>query len=387
MLEDLASTLVIGLRFRQALLRLPQVAAAVVAVAQVATVAALGRELLDKGRLHHQGFPIGALRVLGPVRRLEQDAQVVPGRGQALPVIGITRFRRQQRREVAASRVVSFLGRRMPAEHLLDLAGADTGAADLPAQRRVVAVVLEEAILELQDLLEDVAAHQLQVRLAGQALVADLRQLIDRFPGRAVVGLRPRPLPLGDLLVFPRNVRLHAGFRRLVLGTRPLDLGELLQRPGLHGPGLLQPGEQGAADGHAEQQQHAHPKQRRAGRVSPRPLPGALAGGRRPGQDRLAVQEAAQVVGQGSRGCVAVGRLLLQALQADRLQVARHLGLEPPRRHRLIRAHLFQSVEQRRPLEGRPAGQQLVEDRAQGVDVGGAGRCWLVSPAACSGAM
>ena len=44
------------------------------------------------------------------------------------------------------------------------------------------------------------------------------------------------------------------------------------------------------------------------------------------GQDRLAVEEAPQVVGQRAADGVALGRVLLQALQADRLQVARHVA-------------------------------------------------------------
>ena len=52
----------------------------------------------------------------------------------------------------------------------------------------------------------------------------------------------------------------------------------------------------------------------------------------RPGRDRLAAEEAAQVVGQRGGAGVAGVRLLVQALQADRLQVARHLGVQPRRR-------------------------------------------------------
>ena len=58
---------------------------------------------------------------------------------------------------------------------------------------------------------------------------------------------------------------------------------------------------------------------------------------RRPRPDRLAGQEPPQVVGQRLRRGVSPRRVLLQALQADRLQVARQPRLEPRRRHRLDR--------------------------------------------------
>ena len=88
----------------------------------------------------------------------------------------------------------------------------------------------------------------------------------------------------------------------------------------------------------------------------------------RPGLDRLAGEEAAQVVGQLAGGRVAAGRRLGHRLQADRLQVARDLVVEPARRPRLVLQHLQQehaAVAAERPL----AGEQLVEDDAEAVDV------------------
>src|SRR5204862_101321 len=57
----------------------------------------------------------------------------------------------------------------------------------------------------------------------------------------------------------------------------------------------------------------------------------------RAGGHRLAAQEAAEVLGQRLRRGVAPVRLLLEALQAHRLEVARHLGLQQARRRRLCR--------------------------------------------------
>ena len=67
---------------------------------------------------------------------------------------------------------------------------------------------------------------------------------------------------------------------------------------------------------------------------------------------------------------VAPSRLLPQALQADRLQVARHARLQTAAAAPARRAAPAAGVQRRRALERRPAGEQLVEDRAEGVDVG-----------------
>src|SRR5262245_5907640 len=77
-----------------------------------------------------------------------------------------------------------------------------------------------------------------------------------------------------------------------------------------------------------------------------------------------------QVVGQSLRGPVAALGIFLQALEADRLQIARHLGLKTPYRHRFLFEHLVERLERGGSAERRTAGQQLIEDGAEGVDVG-----------------
>ena len=86
---------------------------------------------------------------------------------------------------------------------------------------------------------------------------------------------------------------------------------------------------------------------------------------------------------------------LLQALQADRLQVARHLRLQARRRDGFLVQHLERGLQRRLGPERGPPGQHLVEDRAEAVDIdrrrdpgplpgpGGGGRLRI----ACSGAM
>ena len=80
-----------------------------------------------------------------------------------------------------------------------------------------------------------------------------------------------------------------------------------------------------------------------------------------------------QVVGQGLGRQVPPARVLLQALQADRLEVARDLRVEPPRRLGRGLAHGVERLGHAVAAERGLAGQQGVEDRAQAVDVGGRG--------------
>ena len=88
----------------------------------------------------------------------------------------------------------------------------------------------------------------------------------------------------------------------------------------------------------------------------------------RPGADRLAGEIAPQVVGELPRGGVAAGGGLGHRLEADRLQVARDLVVEVARRPGLVLEHL---EEEHPPVaaERALAGQQLVEDDAEAVDV------------------
>ena len=93
------------------------------------------------------------------------------------------------------------------------------------------------------------------------------------------------------------------------------------------------------------------------------------AGRDRPGPDRLVAEESIQVVVQGRGRRIATPGLLLEARQADRLQVARQALAQPSRRDRLVIEHLPDRLRRRLAPERRPAGQQDVQDRSQAVDV------------------
>ena len=109
-------------------------------------------------------------------------------------------------------------------------------------------------------------------------------------------------------------------------------------------------------------------EQARRDRVAAAPVPEPLGPADRPRADRLAVQEAPQVVGELLRGRIAAGGRLGHRLQADRLQVARDLVVELARRPRLV----LEDLEDQHPpvaAERAFAGQQLVEDDARAVDI------------------
>ena len=170
------------------------------------------------------------------------------------------------------------------------------------------------------------------------------------------------PLPPHLLLRRAGPVGLSLGLGLRLFGQRSL-LALPIQGPfGLHITDRGNPGHRGQQDEDRRHQPGHH-------RVPLAPPPGPLRGGDPPRPDRLVGQEPPQVLRQGGRGRVAPGRLLVEALQADRLEVARQLRHQPRRRHRLAPLDLLQGLQRRGGPERRPAGQQLVEDRPQGVDV------------------
>ena len=90
------------------------------------------------------------------------------------------------------------------------------------------------------------------------------------------------------------------------------------------------------------------------------------------GQDRAAVEESLQVVGQLAGRDVSLRNGFLQALEHDRFQIAGNVRGQIARRERLALENLPQSIDAARRLKGRAAGQQRVQYRPEGIDVG----CW-----------
>ncbi len=118
---------------------------------------------------------------------------------------------------------------------------------------------------------------------------------------------------------------------------------------------------------HGDQQDDDRGEEAGDARVTAAAAAEVLDSGDAPGEHRAAIEEAVEVVSQRVGVGVAEVGLLLQALQADRLQISRYPGPEPGRRHRLLGADLLDRVGRRRSPKGRSACEQFVKDRAQGV--------------------
>ena len=124
-------------------------------------------------------------------------------------------------------------------------------------------------------------------------------------------------------------------------------------------------------DGHEGKEAHHHQGADQPGRdrIPPAPPCQPAQEPHRARPDRLVVQEPAQVVGQPSGRRVPLAGLLLQALQADRLQVARRARLELTGPNRGAADDLQEGRHPIRAQERGPAGQHFVKDHPQRVDV------------------
>ncbi len=240
-----------------------------------------------------------------------------------------------------------FLAQAVQCPRQLDLlrrAGAGR-RRQLAADRHRLAVRLQRLGL-LADPVDQLA--QLRVRLGQHRLRAgiglapqQLAQPVVEPPRRTqqLVPQRPQPVllqrsssstpPLNDRIAsrassnractwaWPASAWASSEF-----GVGAVQLGVLGVEPPvgrvLHGD------RRGRAD---DDRQHDRRRQRRDRRPPPAPQPGPLGRPDPPRRDRAALQPGVQVVGQGLGRRVAPPRVLLQALQADRLQVAGHAAL------------------------------------------------------------
>ena len=87
--------------------------------------------------------------------------------------------------------------------------------------------------------------------------------------------------------------------------------------------------------------------------------------------DGLVAEEARDILRELKGAAIALARFLPEAFEADGLQVSRHVWLETGHRHGLVVKHLDNGRQRRLAGEGRPAGQQFVEDGSEGVDIRG----------------
>ena len=119
--------------------------------------------------------------------------------------------------------------------------------------------------------------------------------------------------------------------------------------------------------------------------LRPTPSPEPFGGADWPRQDRFAGADSPQVLRQGRGVSVAFGRLLLQAFQADGLQVPAHGGVQLPGGDRLLCQDLPEGFQGCGRLEGGSARDQAaVEGAALSEYRSEAGVTSSVPPDACS---
>ncbi len=154
----------------------------------------------------------------------------------------------------------------------------------------------------------------------------------------------------------------HEGFQETFAGLGRGDLFPVPQAEQLEG-------NHGSADGEEQDDQEAGGDQGGDRGLAPGPEPGAADRSSRTGEDGFAAEPALEVLGQRAGRGVAVGRRFREAFQRDGRKL-------PGDRSRVgwgrillgrVPEHLGKPVAG----EGRIAGQQLVEDRAEAPDIGG----------------
>ena len=152
----------------------------------------------------------------------------------------------------------------------------------------------------------------------------------------------------------------------LFIGFR---IASSLGKPRAFGFGLVQEHEQthdSRGQGHRQRDQEA-----RDGRVPAAQAPGMPHRGDAAGLDRTTFEPEAQVAGQGLGGSVASVRGFFQAGEADGFEVAGNPAVEPARGDGVLVADLVERLRARRSLKWWTACQQVVQERAQGIDIGG----------------
>src|ERR1051326_5817508 len=119
-------------------------------------------------------------------------------------------------------------------------------------------------------------------------------------------------------------------------------------------------------------------------RMTAAPAPKPLGASDRPGRNRLVTQKTAKLLRQLRGGAVTTSRFLFETLQAYGLEIIRDTRAEARRGNRFQFFDLANQFMNRFALERRPAGQQMIEQSAQRVDVdrrkNGVAPCLLGSP-------
>ncbi len=162
----------------------------------------------------------------------------------------------------------------------------------------------------------------------------------------------------------------------MLIGTRllgacripfPAERGdEPLGSVGIRSGALPLPENPGAA---GEEDQHERGQQTGEARLAAAPDDDPLGGPHRACFHRLAGLKPPEVLGQGLGRPISAAGFLAQALQANRLQVARHGRLKPPGRYRLVLPHQPERRVDRRRRKRRPARKRFVKDGPEPINV------------------
>ena len=332
-------------------------------------------DLLDRRCVAPQDVPLGERPGLpDPDRRAlggrDQPAAGPDGDGGDPPIPGVDRR-------------PGLAGPGVPEPQQAAAGGGQEAAVGRVGQAGQLAVVAESAEdaagagLADQDEPIDAAAGEpaavggISDRCNRAVVVVEGRQVEVEEP--AEVGPLEAPEVLaGPPRVGPRRVEQPGGDRVVGVGDGVLGV----QDPGGIGPvpGLGRVADRdppGRGDPRDPEQQGEHRHQDRPGQRRPPtdPLPRHHPDRRRPGADRPAVEVAVEVVRQLARRGVAAQRLLLQALQADRLQVAVDRRRDLPGRADRLLEDQPERLGRRAAEERRPTRDQGVEQRAEAVDV------------------
>ena len=119
-----------------------------------------------------------------------------------------------------------------------------------------------------------------------------------------------------------------------------------------------------------DQRQRQRNHEARDGRVPAAPAPGVAQRGNAASLDRATVEPEVQITGQGKSGRVAPVRGFFQTGEADGFEVAGNPAVEPARRDGVLVADLVERLGARCSLKRWTARQQVVQERAQGIQIG-----------------
>ena len=122
---------------------------------------------------------------------------------------------------------------------------------------------------------------------------------------------------------------------------------------------------------HADGGERADSEECHDGLAALGPFPGAFPCRCRPGANGVAIDEPTQIIRKIAGGGKAAGRVLLQAFQANCLQVSWNARLELARGNGFLLDNLTDRVDRIAGPERRTADQHFVEDCTQRIDVGG----------------